>query len=97
MPDLKIRETLCEMGAEDSICLDGFDDAIIGLTTDMQVVYSYEKILEHLMKEDGMTDEEAADYVSYNTIRALPYIPDPKPIIVYDLVKNNPPAYGRDT
>ena len=36
------------------------------------------------MNEDGMSEEEAADFISYNTIRSLPYYPG-SPIIVYGM------------
>lgn len=34
------------------------------------------------LKEEGMTDEEAIEFIEYNTVRALPYIPD-HPHILY--------------
>ena len=64
----------------------GYDNAIIGMTTDGRAVYSYEKMVASLI-EEGMDDIEAIDYIEYNTIRALCYI-DKKtegraPIIMY--------------
>ena len=50
----------------------------------IRVVYSYEKMVEALMAEDGMTDEEAREFIDYNTIRALPYFPN-APIVMYDI------------
>ena len=67
----------------DTVILDGFDDAIIGIDTDDRLVYSYDVMVETLMERDGMSDEEAADFISYNTIRALPYMGSYKPIIIY--------------
>jgi len=34
--------------------------------------------------EDGMTEEEAMEFIDYNTIRALPYY-ESAPIILYRL------------
>jgi len=38
-----------------------------------------------LVDEKGMTAEEAAEWIDYNTIRALPYFGEGAPIIVYPL------------
>lgn len=37
------------------------------------------------MKETNLSEEEAIDWVNYNTIRALPYMGDRAPIIMYSL------------
>lgn len=41
-------------------------------------------MVECLMEEDGMEYEDAVEFIEYNTIRALPYIPE-HPIIMYHL------------
>ena len=64
-----------------------YQDAIIGITYDgNHVVYSVEKFMECLKKED-MNDEEAADWVSYNTARAIPYMGEFAPILMNELVR----------
>lgn len=80
-----IRETLCMMGYEDAIVLENpsFDEAIVGVT-DERVVYQYEKMVECLVKNEGMSEEEAVDFISYNTIRTLPYIEN-SPIVMYSI------------
>ena len=62
-----------------------YDSAIIGITENNQVVYDYEKMIEHLMQEDDMDYEEAVDFISYNTIRSLPYAGEGAPIIMYSI------------
>ena len=52
---------------------DGFDKAIIGQTYDMAVqeerlIYSFEKCVDILIERDGMTREEALDYMYFNAI-----------------------------
>lgn len=47
-----------------------------------RVVYDYDKMVEHLMKEDDMTMEEAVEFIDYNTMRALPYAGEGAPIIM---------------
>lgn len=62
-----------------------YKDAIVGLSNDdNHIIYSYNKFMECLMKE-GMTAEDAADWISYNTLRALPYMGEYAPILMYDL------------
>ena len=58
-------------------------DAIVGITYDSNhVIYDVDKFAECLMKE-GMTHEEAEDWISYNTARAIPYMGECAPILMY--------------
>lgn len=81
---LNRREVLNELGYEDSIVFEtpDYDKAIIGTTEDNRVVYSFEKMVECLMREDGMTYEESVEFIEFNTVRALPYF-EGHPEIVY--------------
>lgn len=59
------------------------DAAIVGVrvsrrTGKAPLVYSYRKLVEIFVRVDGMTEEEAVEWVSYNTIRAIPYFAGPK-------------------
>lgn len=78
------REKIENAGYEDIVIFDNpsFDDALIGVSTDDQAVYDFEKMVECLMAEDGMSYEEAAEFIDYNTIRSLPYV-EGAPIVVY--------------
>lgn len=49
-----------------------YDTACIGISEDERAVYDYDLMVQHLMEKDGMTSEEAEDFICYNTIRALP-------------------------
>lgn len=62
---------------------DGFDDAIIGVSSLMEpkLVYSVSKCLEILMNE-GMTEEDAREHFSYNVSGS--YVGDKTPIWVFD-------------
>lgn len=62
-----------------------YDNAIIGITTDGRVVYDYDKMIEELMQDEEWSYEEAAEWIDYNTIRALPYAGPCGPIIMYGL------------
>lgn len=79
----ELNDVLCEMGAEGSTMLDGYEDAAVGVTLDGQVVYDYDKMVRILQDRDGMTEDEAIEWISYNTIRSLDYVPEEgRPIII---------------
>lgn len=66
----EIRDYLDSIGVT-TLTADGFDDAIMGVTYDMQVsehriVYSVCKCLNVLMERDGMSHEEAQEYFDFN-------------------------------
>lgn len=61
-----------------------YDDALIGVTTDDRAVYDFNKMVEWLMKEEGMDEFEAVEYIEYNTIRSLGYV-EGAPVIMYEL------------
>ena len=58
-----------------------YDEAFIGLSHDDRAIYDYDKMV-HCLMDEGMSMEEAADFISYNTIRALSYCPN-GPIVLF--------------
>lgn len=81
------RELLEDMDYEGLIVFENpdYDDAIIGVSHNDRVVYDYDKMLEHLMSHEDMTVEEAADFISYDTIRSLSYRGPEAPIVMFGL------------
>ena len=78
-----IKDFILEQYAdsEDVLFADGFDEAIIGFSSnDWRVVYSRELCIQILMKDDDMPEEEAIDFLEYNTFNA--YIGEKTPIWV---------------
>jgi Ca2+-binding EF-hand superfamily protein len=73
---------------EDTLLMDGFDDACIGysqrINEPVLAVYSYEKMIEVLMTRDGMDDEEAMEFIEFNCVGA--WIGERTPIIVRSLL-----------
>ena len=61
-----------------------YETAIVGLTTDVRVVYDYDLMVEYLVNHDQMDEEEAAEFVDYNTIRSLPYVEN-APIVMHKI------------
>ncbi len=82
-----LKEWLCENDHEDTIVLESPDylSAIVGISEDGRLVYSYNKMIEHLMTVENMDAEEAMEFIDYNTIRALPYAGEMAPIVLYDI------------
>lgn len=91
------RDILVEIGLEDSIVFENpdYDSAIVGYDENSQrIIYDYEKMVEHLMNKDGMTYEDAVEFIDYNTIRACAYMSDGAPIILRNItdyinIRNN--------
>ena len=61
-----------------------YDEGIVGITENGNVIYSYELLVEALMLHDGMEYEDAIEWIDYNTIRTIPYMGVFKPIILMD-------------
>ena len=66
-------EEVEEINPEALLC-DGFDEAIIGMAERINlgpvVAYDVDKMLEIMVKRDGMTYEEAMEYFDYNILGA---------------------------
>ena len=83
----EIRQALCDMGHDEAIVFDGpaFDEAIVGVTDEGRVIYDYDMMVHCLRAEDGISEDEAIDFIEYNTMRALPYAGPNAPIIMHKL------------
>ena len=63
-----------------------FDNSIIAVDYYGRLIYDYDLMVEELMKNDNISGEEAIDFISYNTLRSLTYLPaEYRPIIVYEV------------
>ena len=51
----------------EAIRFDGLDDAVVGTDHDGNLVYEYE-IMTRLFVEQGMTEEEAEEWINFNVI-----------------------------
>ena len=64
--------------------------AAIGLSTNHNIIYDYDKMVEGHMTYDNMTYEEAIDWIDYNTIRTVQHLaarPDTiEPIILHNFI-----------
>lgn len=78
----KKHHILEQFPEEEFMFCDGMDNAIIGITTNMIVVYSADKIID-LLKHD-MLEHEAIEYFNFNIEGA--YMGEKTPIYVYDSI-----------
>ena len=59
---------------------DGFDDAIIGVSSDYRLVYSVEKVIDILVSRNNWTHEDASDYFFFNIEGS--YVGEQTPIFI---------------
>lgn len=59
-----------------------YDNAIIGTTFDGRAIYDYESMVMELMEDEGLSYDDAIDWIEYNTIRSLGYFGSQAPVIV---------------
>lgn len=80
-------DILVDAGFDNVLLLSNYsyDKAIVGVTTNNQAVYSFKKMVQWLMETEKFTQEEAIEWIEYNTIRSLPHYSPEAPIIMYDL------------
>lgn len=88
MTQEEIKELLSMHGLDETLLFESpsYDSAFIGISHDDRAVYSYDKMVEYLVEQEEMTEEEAVDFIGYNTLRAMPYMPN-SPIVVFDYEK----------
>lgn len=60
-------------------------DAIIGINDGGRLVYSFPKMVEHLVFHRGMRHDEAMEFIENNTTRAMHHMGEHAPIIVYSI------------
>lgn len=80
----ELKEVLWERDVEDTTFFVDPDYifAIIGISIDDRVVYSYERMVEFLVNNDGIAYEDAERFIENNTICMIPDMGKNSPIIV---------------
>lgn len=69
----ELKEILCGKGYEDVLIFNNPDyaNAFIGVSTSNRAIYDYDLMVACLVEEEGMTEEDARDFIDYNTLGAL--------------------------
>lgn len=73
---MAVNEDIREMLYPDSVVFDNpaYDNSIIGTNISSgAAVYSYERMIEEMMHDEGLSYEDACDFIDFNTVRSLPY------------------------
>ena len=67
---------------EECLLADGFDEALIGITVSINPVaaYSKDRMIQILMQRDGMTYEDAIEYLEFNVFGA--HVGDKTPVYI---------------
>lgn len=81
----QIRAELAEYNPEAVMLEDpAYETALVGWTHDYRAVYDMQRCVQHLVDHCQMSFEEADEFFSYNTLRALDYIrADERPVMVH--------------
>ena len=82
--NLDIRKLL----PKNTIVLDNmsYDNSIIGTTFDGRAIYDYDLMVQELMTDENWSNEDAIDWIDYNTLRAIPYFGDKTPLVVSNVL-----------
>jgi len=59
-----------ELCSDEAMIADGFNDAIIGVTLDGNLIYDIDKAVEVVCLDEGANEEDAMDYILYNCVGA---------------------------
>lgn len=76
------RQDLCDKGYEDVIVFEDEDygGCIVGVTTNNEAVYSKSKMVKWYMEQNHCSEEEALEWIEYNTEGSLGF--EGSPIIL---------------
>ena len=71
-----------------------YDNSIVGATEDGRLVYDLDKMIAEYMQDEGCDLDEAVEWIEYNTLRAIPYMGEHRPIVIYDTAERIMALYG---
>lgn len=57
---------------DEALVLEGLDECILGYSEDGILIYSYTRMIDHFTEEDGMTEEQAVEWIDYNVMGLMP-------------------------
>ena len=83
------KEILDENGYDSSEIMtfenESYDSALIGVSNDNRAVYSYNRMVEWYMNHNNCSDEDAREWIDYNTLGAIPSAGAGAPIVVFEI------------
>lgn len=78
------KRLLSEWNLDESIAFENpsYETAIVGYDIyTNRIIYDYGRMIDYLVENEQMNEDEAVEFIDYNTIRSLDYIENP-PIIL---------------
>lgn len=84
--DMTVSEMIEEAGFEDVIIFEkpSYNAAFVGVSEDGRSVYDYDKMIIWLTQEEGMTYDEAVEFIDWNSSF---YYGEGYPIILHNLTQ----------
>ena len=77
-------ELMSRLEESDALLADGFEDALIGITENHHfrdvAVYDYDDAVDILMVRDGMSEEDAIEFMEYNVVSS--YVGESTPVFI---------------
>jgi hypothetical protein len=74
-------EEVKELADPEAIQWNNFDDALVGVDRDGKLVYDIDKMIQALVTRDGMSEDEAIEYLDFNVFGA--YVGELTPVHVH--------------
>lgn len=74
-------EEIIERADPTALACVGFDEAIVGTDTNGRLVYDINEMARVLMRNDKMEEDEAMEFLEFNTIYA--YVGEMTPVFIY--------------
>lgn len=80
----KTKQLLSDWNLDDAVVFENpsYETAIVGYDVHTnRIIYDYELMIDYLVENEQMNEDEAVEFIDYNTIRSLDYIEN-HPIIL---------------
>lgn len=80
----KTKTLLSDWNLDDAVVFENpsYETAIVGYDVHSnRIIYDYERMIDYLVENEQMNEDEAVEFIDYNTIRSLDYIEN-HPIIL---------------
>lgn len=68
---------------ENTVFIDGCDAAVVGIDSNERACYSYDVLVDIFKSKNGLTDDEAMEWIDINIIGA--YVGECSPIILTNM------------
>lgn len=85
---MNVRDFLIEHSGCDDLKFmqyDFFDNAIVGITANNEVVYDYNLMVGSFMDNEGFSYDDAIMWIDCNVIKSLDYIGESAPIVMFSI------------